>query len=84
MSRTYVVGLPVVVTIYGEAEGAWVTVEVDLTELGASIHEDTANIGLEEALQVLADADLLDEWASVHSVRNEGHAHHWTTPEVDE
>lgn len=75
-TRAYAVGLPAVVTI--TAEG-FVTVAVDLSELGESIGEDTAPIvdpiGAGYADEVIrGDAATLSGWARTHAVSGEGYA----------
>lgn len=66
-SRTYVVGLPVIVVVSPEG---FVSVEVDTSELGAAVRDDTETEHTTE--QVDADADLLDKWAEHHAVINQG------------
>ena len=70
--RTYCVGLPVIATV---RDDEFVTVEVDLSELGTSVRKDD-NVTSEDVTdeQIDADADLLDHWSDIHAVMNEGYA----------
>lgn len=69
--RTYVVGLPVIVTV--TAEG-FVTVEVDTAELATDLSDDNANVSDADAAQVAADAETLRTWAKGHAVTAQGWA----------
>lgn len=68
-SRAYAVGLPALVTI---SPDGFVTVSVDLSELGESIWEDGAAI--DDDTHMAADEAKLRAWAGTHAVTGEGYA----------
>lgn len=76
--REYAVGLPVLVTITDEG---FVSVNVDLSELGTVVHKDSTAGPLGEGWDNLdthtiavEDSEVLDRWAQIHQVSNEGFA----------
>lgn len=74
-STTYCVGLPVVVTIHRQNGDTFVTVEVDLSDLGSrkTLAEALDNAGAEQDDEQLdRDADDLSIWTDTYAVTNEG------------
>lgn len=69
--RTYVVGLPVVVTV---TDDGFVSVEVDLAELPATVREEGGSAD-HPAMLIDVDRDVrtLRRWVETHAVRNEDH-----------
>lgn len=70
-SRSYVVGLPVVVTVSPEG---FVTVEVDLSETTSVMHEGESQLGEYSYDEVSKDAAVVSQWMDTHTVKNEGFA----------
>lgn len=66
--RTYVVGLPVIVTVHPDG---FVSVEVDSTELTVEVERAEVEY---DAATVAEDVATLDTWTSGHHVAAEGYA----------
>lgn len=70
-SRSYVVGLPVVVTVSPEG---FVTVEVDLSDTTSVMREAESQLADYPDAVVEDDVDVVSRWLDTHTVRNEGYA----------